>query len=94
MSKIRHIAKAFLLTRRLRRRYGVRGPGIFGSVCGRSDLNIVYTSRYFQPCAETFDDTYQFVGPSMADRSVFTARTTAPERRHWVFLLRAGDERA
>jgi len=73
MSKIRHIAKAFLLTRRLRRRYGVRGPGIFGSVCGRSDLNIVYTSRYFQPCAETFDHHFEFVGPSMAPRRETTA---------------------
>jgi MGT family glycosyltransferase len=30
---------------------------------GRSDLNIVYTSRYFQPCADTFDERFHFVGP-------------------------------
>ena len=31
-----------------------------------NDTNtIVYTSRYFQPCAETFSDTYHFIGPSM-----------------------------
>lgn len=34
-----------------------------GSVMGRSGLNIVYTSRHFQPCADTFDDRFQFVGP-------------------------------
>jgi len=39
-----------------------------GLVVGHSDLNIVYTSRYFQPCAETFDDRFQFVGPSFAQR--------------------------
>jgi len=36
---------------------------------GQSGLNIVYTSRHFQPCAETFDERFQFVGPSMAARS-------------------------
>ena len=68
ISKVRHMLKAFLLSRRLGRRYGVRGPGIIASVCGQSDLNIVYTSRYFQPCAETFDHHFEFVGPSMAPR--------------------------
>ncbi len=26
---------------------------------------IVYTSRYFQPCAETFSERYHFIGPSI-----------------------------
>ena len=31
-----------------------------------NDTNtIVYTSRYFQPCAETFSDRYHFIGPSI-----------------------------
>lgn len=31
-----------------------------------NDTNtIVYTSRYFQPCSETFSDRYHFIGPSM-----------------------------
>ena len=63
LSKFRHVSKAFVLRRRLCRLHGVDGPGVVGSVMGRSDLNIVYTSRYFQPCAETFDDRFQFVGP-------------------------------
>jgi len=69
LSKMRHIVKALLLGRRLRRRHGVRGPGMMGLVFGRSDLNIVYTSRHFQPCAETFDERFQFVGPSIAPRT-------------------------
>ncbi len=63
LSKLRYMSKAFLLHRRLCRVHGVSGPGVMGSVMGRSDLNIVYTSRYFQPCAESFDDRFQFVGP-------------------------------
>jgi len=32
---------------------------------GNDTDTIVYTSRLFQPCAETFSDHYAFVGPSM-----------------------------
>ena len=65
MSKLKHVAKALALMRRLSRQYGIRGPGATGLVFGSSDLNIVYTSRAFQPCGETFDHRYQFVGPSL-----------------------------
>jgi MGT family glycosyltransferase len=65
-SKLRHIGNAWRLHRRLCRRYGVNGPGVMASVMGSSGLNIVYTSRHFQPCADTFDDRFQFVGPMMS----------------------------
>lgn len=66
LSKLRHISKAIWLGRRLSRRHRVKGPGITGLVFGRSALNIVYTSRVFQPFAETFDHRYEFVGPSLS----------------------------
>jgi len=69
VSKIRHVAKAALLGRRLRREHRVKGTGIFGLMFGCSGLNIVYTSRYFQPCAESFDDRFLFIGPSIGSRS-------------------------
>ena len=65
VSKIRYIAKAARLIRQLRARYRVAGPGALAAVMGHSDLNIVYTSRYFQPCADTFDERFLFVGPSL-----------------------------
>lgn len=34
----------------------------------KEDLNIVYTSRLFQPLGESFDTSYRFVGPSVTDR--------------------------
>jgi len=70
LSKMRHIAKSIWLGRRLSRRHGIKGPGITGLVFGRSNFNIVYTSRLFQPFAETFDDRFQFVGPTIAPPSV------------------------
>lgn len=33
-----------------------------------TDLKIVFTSKYFQPHLESFNDTYKFVGPSIFDR--------------------------
>ena len=62
-SKLRHISKAWRLHRRLCRVYGVNGPGVTRTVMGQSDLNIVYTSRHFKPCADTFDERFHFVGP-------------------------------
>jgi MGT family glycosyltransferase len=67
-SKITHVIKAAALGRRLRRTYGVQGTGIMGLIAGRSDLNIVYTSREFQPCADSFDDRFLFIGPSIGLR--------------------------
>lgn len=67
-SKLQHVAKAALLRRRLRRQHGVAGTTIMGLMYGRSDLNVVYTSAYFQPRAETFDPSFRFVGPSIASR--------------------------
>ena len=68
LAKLGHIAKAVRLGRRLRRRYGVPGTTFMGMVFGQSKLNIVYTSRDVQPCAETFDDRFVFVGPALASR--------------------------
>jgi MGT family glycosyltransferase len=34
----------------------------------RERLNIVFTSRMFQPEERSFDDSFKFVGPSIADR--------------------------
>ena len=68
-SKLRYMAKALGLLRTLRRRHRVKGPGLIGTMFGRSRLNIVYTSQYFQPCADTFDGSYLFVGPSLRARA-------------------------
>ena len=68
LSKIRHVARAVRLGRRLRRTYNVKGTSVMGLIFGSSALNIVHTSREFQPCAETFDDRFLFIGPSVESR--------------------------
>jgi MGT family glycosyltransferase len=69
LSKLRHVTRAARLMFRLRRRYAVRGPGLMGTMSGASGKSIVYTSRAFQPRAETFDDRYVFVGPLLEARA-------------------------
>ena len=40
--------------------------GILDIVQNDNETNtLVYTSKYFQPCAETFSDRYHFIGPSI-----------------------------
>src|SRR5690606_5035946 len=67
-AKAGHIARALLLASRLRRRYRTRGPGMNAFLYGCAGEKIVYTSRRFQPCAETFGADFHFIGPSMAPR--------------------------
>lgn len=72
-AKIRHVVKAAMLGRALKRRYGVKGTSLVGLMFGSSALNIVHTSPEFQPCAKTFDERFLFVGPSV-DARVATER--------------------
>jgi MGT family glycosyltransferase len=50
------------------RRYGVKPVGLLGTLTGTGDLNIIFTSRHFQPSADSFDAGYHFVGPALASR--------------------------
>ena len=59
-----------------------------------NDTNtIVYTSKYFQPCSETFSDRYHFIGPSIrpitepfaktADKMVYISMGTVNQNREF-----------
>ena len=40
--------------------------GLLDIVQNDNDTNtVVYTSKYFQPCSDTFSDKYHFIGPSI-----------------------------
>ena len=53
---------------RMKKAFGVKNYGLTGALMSVNALNIVFTSREFQPAAETFDASYKFVGPSIAAR--------------------------
>jgi MGT family glycosyltransferase len=56
--------------RQLRRRFDTRGLPLLDLGNIRQPLNLVYTSRAFQPAVEDFDQSYRFVGPSIGARPV------------------------
>lgn len=48
--------------------FGVKVPSILDVFFKKGDINIVYTSKDFHPDADSFDESYKFVGPSIKDR--------------------------
>jgi MGT family glycosyltransferase len=56
------------LTLSVKEKYGVEIHSPYEVFCNPAPLTIVYTTREFQPFGEAFDQTYKFVGPSIASR--------------------------
>ncbi|GHH40746.1 macrolide family glycosyltransferase [Lentzea cavernae] len=54
--------------RRLARRFDTRGLPVVDLGNISQPLNLVFTSRAFQPGADDFDASYRFVGPSIGSR--------------------------
>ena len=53
------------------RPYGYRVDSVLSLIQSDNDTDsVVYTSRRFQPCAESFSDHYAFVGPSVFSNAV------------------------
>ena len=53
---------------RLKAKYNIPVPHIKYGLYHEEDLNLVFTSRLFQPNDEAFGDNYRFIGPSMGVR--------------------------
>ena len=79
--------------KRLREK-GYPVKGILDIVQNDNETNtIVYTSKYFQPCSETFSDRYHFIGPSIrpvtepmkktADKLVYISMGTVNQNREF-----------
>ncbi len=64
-----YITRAQAIATQLSRKYPIRKPGIMDVFFSPGQLNIVYTSKAFQPFADTFDEqSYKFVGPCLISR--------------------------
>ncbi len=60
-------------TGKLALEHRLRKPEELNILSSSADLNIVFSSRYFQPFDERFDDSYKFIGPV-----INTGRTDEP----------------
>lgn len=76
------------------RDHGYPVKGLLEIVQNDNDTNtIVYTSKYFQPCADTFSDRYHFIGPSIrpvtepvrktAEKTVYISMGTINQNREF-----------
>ncbi len=61
----RQVLQMRKIGKRLEKRYGVRMPAISSIFVNPAPLNLVYTSRAFQPQSNRYDNSYHFVGPSI-----------------------------
>jgi MGT family glycosyltransferase len=57
LPNINHRLKAYFS------KYGVKEGNVFDYIVNREKVNLVYTSRYFQPCSNSFGSEFKFVGP-------------------------------
>jgi len=77
---------------RLRER-GYPVKGLLDIVQNDNDTNtIVYTSKYFQPCADTFSHRYRFIGPSIRPITSPCAKTA--ERTVYISMGTVNQDRA
>jgi MGT family glycosyltransferase len=58
LPEIQHRLKSYFL------KYRATNESIFDLIVNREKVNLVYTSRYFQPCGKSFGPEFKFVGPS------------------------------
>ena len=76
------------------RNHGYPVKGLLEIVQNDNETNtIVYTSKYFQPCSETFSGRYHFIGPSIrpvtepvtktAEKTVFISMGTVNQNREF-----------
>lgn len=55
-----------------------------------ADMNIVFTSEYFQPRIQDFSDKYKFVGPSIANRNEVTNFEIDNEENKKIIFISLG----
>ncbi len=53
---------------KLAKKYSLSPKSLTEFLLSKGTMNIVFTSGYFQPCSESFDNSFHFVGPSLSKR--------------------------
>lgn len=67
-------------------KYDIKFPSMSDRFSRKAMLNIVYTSKYFQPYGESFDESYKFIGPSIADRKESLDFNLMNENKKTVYI--------
>jgi MGT family glycosyltransferase len=78
------------ISQRIDHRYGTISPSVVEFFANRQRLNVIFTSKYFHLAGDSYDDSYLFVGPSVAPRADASVGVAADPGA--VFALPEGDQ--
>jgi MGT family glycosyltransferase len=67
-SNVRELLQGMRIRRNMRKIHGKQLLHLQDVLFPRADSYIVYTSRFFQPFSETFDERFHFIGPAIPER--------------------------
>jgi MGT family glycosyltransferase len=65
---------------------GLLPPSFFDIFSNSEKLNIVFTSRQFQPLEHTFDEKHQFAGPIIYDRNEQQSKLTTKKNQPIIYV--------
>ncbi|TFW54108.1 glycosyl transferase [Bacillus sp. 007/AIA-02/001] len=75
---------------RWNKQYGMKCNSMYDIMNHPGDITIVYTSKEYQPRSEVFDESYKFVGPSIATRKEVGSFPTEDLKNEKVIFISMG----
>ncbi|PER78800.1 macrolide family glycosyltransferase [Bacillus cereus] len=75
---------------RWNKQYGMKCNSMYDIMNHPGDITIVYTSEKYQPRSEVFDESYKFVGPSIATRKEVGSFPTEDLKNEKVIFISMG----
>ena len=70
--------------------WGIAPLTIRDVFCKKEERNLIYTSRLFQPQGDSFDNSYRFVGPCIAERNELLDFSLAKHREEKLLYISLG----
>lgn len=68
------------------RKYGVPAPSLASDISNPGDLNIVFTSREFQPDSDALGPEYVFAGPSIASSTLPDSESASSNQKERIYI--------
>lgn len=75
---------------RWNKQYGMKCNSMYDIMNHPGDITIVYTSKEYQPRSDVFDESYKFVGPSIATRKEVGSFPTEDLKNEKVIFISMG----
>ncbi|CQR58129.1 macrolide family glycosyltransferase [Paenibacillus riograndensis] len=76
-----------VMSKQIAMAHGIKDFDALDAFTGREELNIVYTTKEFQPFADTFDESYAFIGPNIRqDRTGVDSRIEEMSGKPLIYI--------